>query len=192
MTTPQIWNPNEAPKERVALYFLAIGVFVVLGYLAIRAYLSLAGLVSNESTQPTVIWGFSMSRPVAACLIAGALGGALSALLSAANRLAHGLESWAGKKHPDATRPDKFSLRMAPFFLIRPVLGASMGFVVYVGIVSGLLFATKQTDKNPNQEGLSLEALAFYSTLAGLFAKTLLERLKIMFKSFVGVTDGGP
>ena len=88
--------------------------------------------------------------------------------------------------------PDKFSLRMAPFFLIRPVLGASMGFVVYVGIVSGLLFATKQTGKNPNQEGLSLEALAFYSTLAGLFAKTLLERLKTMFKAFLGAADGGP
>jgi hypothetical protein len=185
MTVSQQWQRGQGTKEKNSLYGLAIVVFIVLGYAAVRAYLALAHFVTIAAAEQVTLLGHSMTRRVAACVVAGLLGGSLSALLSAGDRLAHGLESWAGEKHPDVDPPDKFSLRMVPSFLLRPVLGASMGFVVYVGIVGGFLFATQDSQA----ADFSLEGLAFYGTLAGLFAKTLLEKLKIMLKALVGVTE---
>ena len=182
MTEPEEWD-EEGKQEKVAISIAAMLVLAALAFVAILAGLRLAAWMSDADAKSVTLFGYSMLPAIAVCLLGGALGGCLSALLSAADRWANGLESWAGKKFPGPKPKDKFSLRMAPFFLIRPVLGGALGVVVYAGIRSGLLFAQKN---GTDDAQLSMHALAFYATLAGLFAKTLLERLKDMFKAFVG------
>jgi hypothetical protein len=182
MTELEKWD-EEFRKEGVAISITAMLILAALAFVAILAGLRLAAWMSDAEAKSVTLFGYSMLPAIAVCLVGGTLGGSLSALLSAADRWANGLESWAGKKFPGPRPKDKFSLRMAPFFLIRPVLGGALGVVVYAGIRSGLLFAQKN---GTDDAQLNMHALAFYATLAGLFAKTLLERLKDMFKAFVG------
>lgn len=121
-------------------------------------------------------------RALLLCIAAGTLGSAGMALVSAAERMANGWESHDGLKWPDSNKPDRFSLRMTGQFVVRPFLGALVGFVTYVGVVGGYFV----TVSSPEGASLRPAGMAFFAVLAGLFAKTMLERLKEMFKALVG------
>lgn len=112
------------------------------------------------------------------CLTAAMLGSSVSAMLSALQRKANGWEFSDGTPYPDDARAERFSERMTYFFLGRPYLGASVGLLVFVGAVSGFLI---NVGSPPD-----LYKLTFLSLLAGLFAKTLLEKLKNVFDNLFG------
>jgi hypothetical protein len=119
------------------------------------------------------------------CILAGTVSSGISALLSVTSRIANGWEFSTGDKYPHEIPKDKFGVRMIPAFLVRPFLGTAMGFFVYVGIGSGFLIATNNSGEN----NFSVEGLVFLSLLGGLFAKTLLERMKDIFKAIFGGSD---
>ncbi len=120
--------------------------------------------------------------PLMLCISAGTFGSSIMALLSSAERIAHGWELSKGQKLPRDVPKDKFVAKMIPQFMVRPFLGSAMGFVVYAGIVSGYLTAVKSADVGQ----FSQLGLIFLATLSGLFDKTLLAKLKIMFKAVIG------
>ncbi len=79
-----------------------------------------------------------------------------------------------GRKEPMGGKPDRFSQRMDPWFRARPALGGFAGLVVFAG--SGF-FGTSTDD---------LLEVTFFALLAGLFAKTLITRLKAIFSALLG------
>ncbi len=120
--------------------------------------------------------------------LGGAVGGVLSAAVSAMDRYANGFELMEGEAIP-AQQPkptQRFSDRMLPQFYFRPALGAGVGVLAFAGLVAGVLFST------PSASGSTIvpESVLFFSLISGLFAKTLIERLKKGFKALVGAPEG--
>ncbi len=116
------------------------------------------------------------------CVVGGTLGSSISALLSAADRISNGWEFSGGYKYPAEQPKDKFVARMVPFFIVRPFLGSAMGLLVYVGLTGGYLIAVQNTQAAT----FSREGLVFLSFLGGLFAKTFIEKLRVMFDTLFG------
>jgi formate hydrogenlyase subunit 3/multisubunit Na+/H+ antiporter MnhD subunit len=73
---------------------------------------------------------------------------------------------------------------MVPWLLVRPVFGAVMGMLLFAGFVGGFLIATTETPQKFSPAGL-----LFLSLLSGLFAKTFVARLRVMFKTLLGDTE---
>ena len=59
-----------------------------------------------------------------------------------------------------------------------------MGLLIYAGLTGGYLLAVD--DANPKDVNFNRQGLLFFSFLAGLFAKTFIERLRAMFDTFFG------
>ncbi len=108
-------------------------------------------------------------EPIWVCIIAGILGSTSAALLSALERKANGWENKNGNKYPKDEPKYKFSERIATFFLFRPVFGILAGLLVYFGMQSKAI-GKLQNDTNPD--------IIFFSLVAGLFIKLLIEKLK--------------
>lgn len=106
-------------------------------------------------------------------VVTGVLGSSVAALRSSVERLANGWETKDSTKYPEQWPKDKFGARLIPGFLARPFMGAGVGLLVYLGVISGLLIAAKGVGGNT----LSSPGLAFLCFIGGLFAKTLLEKL---------------
>ncbi len=115
-------------------------------------------------------------------IVGGGLGSSVSALMSVAERVSHGWESRGGYKFPKEGKEDKFVAKMIPIFCIRPLFGATMGIVLYLGIEGGFLLALE----SPKEVAFSNEGLAFLSVLIGIFAKTFLEKLRAAFDVLFG------
>lgn len=136
------------------------------------------------------------------CVASGMLGSCISALFSAAERIANGWELASGAKYPPpqpeapdastshakdeqadkAGKKDKFVARMVAFFVVRPFLGAAMGLLIYAGVTSGYLIAVEDAASVT----FSRNGLLFFSFLAGLFAKTFVEKLRVTFDTLAG------
>lgn len=161
-------------------------IVLMVSALAIIAYLVTLVLV----TLATCVWllgpgGAHMDanyRALLLCIVAGTLGSTGMALVSVAERVAAGWEIYDGSKWPESNRKDRFSLRMLGQFAARPFLGSLVGFVTYVGVVGGYFL----TVSAPAGASLRPAGMAFFAVLAGLFAKTMLEQLKEIFKALVG------
>jgi hypothetical protein len=147
--------------RRTSTYLLLVCVLAISG--------SLALLASVDEIDG--------AHAAALAIIGGTLGSAVAALLSAAQRVANGFELSNGAPWPREAKGEKFNARMAPFFVIRPFLGAGAGLIMYSGAASGLLISTSK---------LTTTSLLFIALLAGLFAKTLFEVLLGVFKALVG------
>lgn len=120
---------------------------------------------------------------VVLCIVAGIAGSAGAALLSAAERMAEGWEFSSGGQWPyKKERKERFSWRMTPLFVVRPLLGGLMGFITYVSIVGGYFLAVS----SPQEAALRPAGMAFFAVLAGLFAKTFLGKLKDVFATLTG------
>jgi hypothetical protein len=118
-------------------------------------------------------------------LLGGTLGAAISGLVQTCDRYAAGFELLDGTAWPPNDKQvQRFSERCVPFLILRPVLGAVMGLIVYAGFVGGFLIST--TSGPPN---FSPQGMVFLAVLSGLFAKTFLARVRVVFKAMLG--DGG-
>ncbi len=133
------------------------------------------------------------TQEIVLCVFGGTLGSAVAALLSIVDRYGNGWELNSGRQYPEKDeqakedrrrkRPkERFNARLVPSFVVRPFLGSAMGLLVYTGLLGGYLIATQDTA----EKDFSLPGLVFLSCLAGLFAKTFLEKLKDVFKALVG------
>jgi hypothetical protein len=138
------------------------------------AVLSLFIIVSGSLTACRNFLGINL---VWACIIAGILGSTTSALISALDRTANGWESKDGDKYPATGKPDKFSLRMSTFFFFRPLFGILAGLLIFYGIYSNYFGCSEVKNEN---------GFIFISFLAGLFIKSLIEKLKDLFDNLVG------
>jgi len=172
-------NSRDVEREIATLRKSA---FVVVTWLALLCVSSLGisiGLLTKWAVAG--ITHFETQR-ILLCVAGGTLGSAISALVSAAERISHGWELSGGEKYPAETPKDRFVARMVPLFIIRPFLGSAMGLLVYAGVTSGYLIAVE----NAGQAIFSRQALLFFSFLGGLFAKTFIEKLRAMFDAFFG------
>ncbi len=111
------------------------------------------------------------------CGAAGFLGSSIAAIRSALDRRANGFEFKNGIKYPRDEPKSKFSLSMANYFMLRPLLGLFAGIIIYFGI-------DRFMKSEPTQ--INIENTIFWSLLAGLFAKTLIDKLLDIFKSVFG------
>jgi hypothetical protein len=113
--------------------------------------------------------------------------------MSAGQRRANGWEFTYGDKVPpqeegEKEGEDRFSLRMAPYFLLRPFIGAAFGFFGYAALFSGTLITLGSGSRPSLAQGsgpaqlLGMIAVGF---LFGLFSKTLHDKLSEGFKAFV-------
>lgn len=108
---------------------------------------------------------------------AGVAGSAVAALTSLLDRHAGGFELADGRKAPVSEKKDRFSMRMAPWFTARPVVGGFAGLVAFAG--GAVLVGASSADPPPDD-------VVFVALLAGLFAKSLIERLKAIFDAIIG------
>jgi hypothetical protein len=154
----------------VIFWLVLVFLFSLSLVVALLAKWTVIG-ISDPSTQRILL-----------CVTGGTLGSCISALLSAAERISHGWEFSKGDKYPTAEPKDKFVARMVPFFMVRPFLGSAMGLLVYAGVTGGYLIAVE----NAQAATFSRQGLLFFSFLAGLFAKTFIEKLRAMFDTFFG------
>ena len=155
-------------KEEQNLIKVSRIIFITLGCLIIVSGILLL-LITCGNT-------FSCSL-ICTSIIAGVLGSTASALISALDRKANGWESKNGDKYPESGKPDKFSIRMATFFLYRPIFGILAGLLVFFGMQAKYFGNTGIEDQSK---------VIFWSLLSGLFVKSLIEKLKDLFDSFVG------
>jgi len=119
-------------------------------------------------------------RNCLACLIASVLGSSTSAFISALDRRAHGWEICQVKIPPGSG--ERFNEKLVPFFVARPFLGLLTGLLVFSASQTHFLLKHESCPTEP----VSLHELVFYSLLAGLFAKTLIEKLKALFEKLFG------
>jgi hypothetical protein len=110
-------------------------------------------------------------------LLAGFLGSSTAALRSCLDRHAQGIEDKDGHQWPDPrSKKERFNRRMAVWFWYRPVLGAVVGFMVYLAGASGVF-----------SRAHSAPGLAFFALIGGLFAKSLLDLFLDKFKTLFGL-----
>jgi hypothetical protein len=166
-------EPSPSDDEVESLKRKAWLVLIWLGAVIVGCGIGLAAVLRGAAV--------SSQRLAVLSLLAGALGSGIAALASAADRIAHGWELENGQKIPAEGAPDRFVRRMIPLSTIRPLLGAGAGMVAYFGLVGGLLFTSRSGETQPRTE-----SVLFFATLAGLFAKTLIDRLKDTFDHFLG------
>jgi hypothetical protein len=115
-------------------------------------------------------------------MLAGALGAAISGLVQTCDRYTAGFELPDGSGWPPSEKPlARFSERCVPFLVMRPILGAVMGLIVYAGFIGGFLISTTKAP-----ETFSPQGLVFIAVLSGLFAKTFLARIRVVFKTMLG------
>jgi len=119
-------------------------------------------------------------RNCLACLIASVLGSSTSAFISSLDRRAHGWQIRQVKIPPGSG--ERFNEKMVPFFVARPFLGLLTGLLVFSASRTEFLLRHESCPSQPT----SLHELVFYSLLAGLFAKTLIEKLKALFDKLFG------
>jgi len=124
----------------------------------------------------------------------GILGGAIAGLHSAMDRAAKGWELSDGTKWPPDATGETFGARMIGPLLVRPVLGGALGLLTFGGLVGGLLFTTNTSGSGTGGSStspitFSPAAMLFLAVLAGLFSKTMIDKLKQVFKVLLGASN---
>jgi hypothetical protein len=151
--------------------------WIVTGVLAFAVSLS-AGLTVFLLVSERL--GGGELRNCLACLIASVLGSSTSAFISSLDRRAHGWQIRRVKIPPGSG--ERFNEQMVPFFVARPFLGLLTGLLVFSASRTKFLLRHESCPTEP----ASVHELVFYSLLAGLFAKTLIEKLKALFDKLFG------
>lgn len=138
------------------------------------SFLLVLGLLGWSWPNPGLPSAVGLTRLLLLSAGAGVLGSAVAALQSLLDRHANGFELSDGRKEPAGGKADRFSERMDPWFTARPALGGFAGLAVFAG---STFFGTYPGD---------LLGVTFFALLAGLFAKTLITRLKGIFSTMLG------
>jgi hypothetical protein len=170
-SSAEIQYKEEIDELRASAQKVIVWLVVAVG---VTAAVSVCLLVSDR-------WGSGEWRNCLACLAASVLGSSTSALISALGRRAGGWETHGIKIPPG--EGERFNEKMAPFLATRPVLGCLTGLLVFSACRAHFLI---KGDSSNSANPTSLSELVFYSLLAGLFAKTLIEKLKALFDKLFG------
>jgi hypothetical protein len=170
---------DEEADEREKLLPVLVTLLSVLAGLGVISTAAIAWVLQWDTLQSDL-------RLLLLGMFGGTLGSCVAASISAAQRYADGVETRFGVKIPEDGPAERFNRAMVPFFYLRPFLGAGMGVVAYAGVVAGLLFTSGSPDTRHEIQQVHPEAVLFFGALAGLFAKTLIERLKDAFDGFLG------
>ena len=170
-------EPSNVSQEITKLRRLSGAVIAWLGLVIVGALVEgITLLNSSDSSVGTQAW---------LCVTAGILGSGVAALRSVGERVANGWQLASGHKVP-APRTEQeanrecFVGRMTFMFVTRPLLGGVVGLLAYTGLVGGYLVAAVQ--EHGSTPRFSMHGLAFLALLAGVFAKTFLDRLGNWFK----------
>ena len=162
LTDEEIKNIRQEEEPGLLRWFWIVVIVLSLSIL-VTAYLTTNPSYLNLE----MIWR---------CIWAGVFGSSTSALISALQRKANGWQFENGLKYPSDQPRDKFSKRMSTFFIFRPLLGFFGGLVVFYGLESIYVGA----------DNFSENTLIFWSIITGLFAKSLIDKLKSLFDGLIG------
>jgi hypothetical protein len=121
----------------------------------------------------------STSFQVVMCMTGGALGASLTALLAAGERIARG---WSFAVDALARGERGFNARLAPLLAVQPILGAALGMLLLLVLSSGAVMLLRVS------EGTIFDpmGLLLVSAVAGLFARTLLARVRDAVEALFG------
>jgi hypothetical protein len=144
-----------------ARFWLVFSYIVLLGVVSASVVLK----ESSSKTPPSIL---------TICVAASLFGSCVAAFRSCLDRRANGFEDKYGNTSPDPSQSkERFGDGMFSWFIGRPILGAAVGVLAYLGLTGQILsegMASTLTVGPPTR-------LAFFTALAGLFAKTLLDLL---------------
>jgi hypothetical protein len=167
-------SEDELTKEQPDLQRLSLRVTWYLLTCLVVSVVFLAVLVAyGPKDVPTTL---------AIAGVAGFLGSSVAALLSINERVAYGWVFRSGNRTPAPDeKKERFNARLVRGFVSRPFVGVVAGLLVFFGCVSGVLWKVPQE---------STFTLTFWCLLGGIFAKTLLDKLKEVLKNLVGKSAG--
>lgn len=164
---------------RTPPYWIAAMLVLWLSLVVLGAGFATAVLLSSAEE-----YAESTSFQMVLCMTGGALGASLTALLAAGERIARG---WAFGNDALARTERRFNARLAPLLAVQPILGAALGMVLLLALSSGAVMLLRLT------EGTTFDpmGLLLFSVIAGLFARTLLARVRDSVEALFGRATGG-
>lgn len=171
------------PVESAALpkppYWIAALLVAWLALIVVGSGFATAVLLSSAED-----YAESTSFQLVLCMTGGALGASLTALLAAGERIARG---WSFGLDALARTERRFNARLAPLLAVQPILGAALGMVLLLALSSGSVMLLRLT------EGTTFDpmGLLLFSVVAGLFARTLLARVRDSVEALFGRATGG-
>ncbi|MCU0950488.1 MAG: hypothetical protein MUC68_05375 [Burkholderiaceae bacterium] len=172
-------DADPAVISRPTTRWVAAALLLWLSLLALGTGFASAVLLSAAED-----YAESTAFQIVLCMTGGALGASLTALLAAGERIARG---WSFAPDALARGERRFNARLAPLLAVQPILGAALGMVLLLVLSSGsvvLLRLTEGTTFDPM--GLLLVAV-----IAGLFARTLLARVRDSVEALFGRATQG-
>jgi hypothetical protein len=164
---------------RTPPYWIAALLVLWLSLVVVGAGFAVAVLLSSAEDYTE-----STSFQLVLCMTGGALGASLTALLAAGERIARG---WSFGLDALARTERSFNARLAPLLAVQPILGAALGMVLLLALSSGSVMLLRLT------EGTTFDpmGLLLFSVIAGLFARTLLARVRDSVEALFGRATGG-
>lgn len=150
---------------------------------ALIAWLSLlvlgTGFASAVLLSSAEDYAESTAFQIVLCMTGGALGASLTALLAAGERIARG---WSYAPDALARGERRFNARLAPLLAVQPILGAAIGMLLLLALSAGTVVLLRLT------EGTTFDpmGLLLVSAVAGLFARTLLARVRDSVEALFG------
>lgn len=167
-------SEEELTQEQPDLQRLSLRVTYYLLTCLVVSIVSLALLVAYASRD--------VLTTIVIAGVAGFLGSSVAALLSINERVAYGWVFRSGNRTPaPGERKERFNARLTRGFVSRPFVGIVAGLLVLFGCVTGVLWKVQLEDTFK---------LTFWCLLGGLFAKTMFDKLKEVFKNLVGKGAG--
>jgi hypothetical protein len=183
MTSPEP-VPGAAPGPAAATAshaprWVAAALLLWLSLLVLGTGFASAVLLSSAED-------YAESTPfqIVLCMTGGALGASLTALLAAGERIAHG---WAYAADALSRSERGFNARLAPLLAVQPILGAALGMLLLLVLSAGAVMLLRLT------EGTTFDpmGLLLVAVVAGLFARTLLARVRDSVEALFGRGKAG-
>jgi hypothetical protein len=172
---------TKASEIKKLVRWSTFDVFFLSGVI-VACVFGVAWVLLQRPDNTTTNWPGKYDWPVIVlCIVGGTIGSSLAALRSVLDRMAAGWEFSDGTTYPDEEKKERFNLRMRFYFMFRPLFGTALGYLIYLVLLGGLPEVSNPFSQIP--PGLQP---AFWSFLAGLFAKTLLDWLLDVFKAAFG------
>ncbi len=171
---PTVSEPVVLPPSVRTTRWVAIALVAWLSLLVLGVGFATAVLLSSAED-------YTDSKPfqMVLCMAGGALGASLTALLAAGERIARG---WAFGRDALARSERGFNARLAPLLAVQPILGAALGLVLLLGLSAGTVVLLRLS------EGTTFDpmGLLLVSVIGGLFARTLLARVRDSVEALFG------
>lgn len=176
-------DPTRPPSAAVptAPRWVAAALLLWLSLLVLGTGFASAVLLSSSED-----YADSTAFQVVLCMNGGALGASLTALLASGERIAHG---WSQAADALGRGERGFHARLAPLLAVQPILGAALGMVLLLVLSSGAVMLLRL----PEGSTFDPMGLLLVSFIAGLFARTLLARVRDSVEALFGRRPvGGP